>query len=104
MGGKFLCGNNMTLADIFCFVWLMPCFQTVLDAGFRKGQKKMNVWAEAMCANDQVKKIFGNVQMCAKALKPACQAAAPKKEKKADKPKEEKKEKPAAPVKKLDNV
>ena len=49
-----------------------------------------------MVANAAVKNVFGNIQMCAKALKPAASAAAPAKEKKKQeqKPKEEKKEAP----------
>ena len=35
--GDYLVGNQMTLADIFVSVALAMPFQTVLDAGFRKG-------------------------------------------------------------------
>ena len=62
MAGKaFLCGSEMTLADVVCFVNLMGCFQTVLDAGFRKGQKNLGKWADAMCGLQAVKNVFGNI-------------------------------------------
>ena len=57
--------------------------------------KNVNQWAEACYANASMKKVFGNVQMCAKPLKPI--VVVPKKEEKpkaaaaaAPKPKAEK--------------
>lgn len=87
----------MTCADLLVACALKLPFQTTLDAGFRKSPVSKNVaaWAERMYALASMRKIFGNIQMCAKPLKPVVKeepkpvkaapaqaAAAPKKEEK----------------------
>jgi elongation factor 1-gamma len=95
-GKKFLVGAEATIADVIVAAALMLNFQTTLDAGFRKAMKNVDAWAQACFALPSYQKIFGNVQMCAKPLKPVCTvekkevkkaapvaaAAAPKKEEK----------------------
>ena len=60
-GKKFLCGNDLTIADIVLAVHLMTSFQTVLDGGFRKAMKNVQAWAEAVYALPSMQKCFGNV-------------------------------------------
>jgi len=104
-GNQFLVGDSVSCADFVVACALKLPFQTVLDAGFRKAPVSKNVtaWAERMYKLQPMRNVFGNIQMCAKALKPVVKEE-PKEEKKkaapvAAKPKEEKKVE-----KKLDNV
>jgi len=96
-GKKWLVGGDATVADVICAAALMLNFQTTLDNGFRKAMKNVDAWAAACFALPAFKKIFGNVQMCAKPLKPVCVAEKKEEKKKAapvqaaPKPKEEKK-------------
>ena len=101
---QFLVGNSVSCADYVVACALKLPFQTVLDAGFRKAPVSKNVaaWGERMYKTTAMRNVFGNIQMCAKALKPVVK----------EEPKEEKKKaapaaapKPAAkPEKKKDNV
>jgi translation elongation factor EF-1beta len=70
-GKKFLVGDKVTLADLVCGYVLTPAFQTVLDAGFRKGMGEVANWFESYVALPQVVKSAGHIKCCAKALKPA---------------------------------
>ena len=92
-GKQWLVGNAMTLADVVVALNLITSFQTTLDGGFRKAMKNVNTWAEACYALAPVVSVCGNVKMCAKALKPTCEAEK----------KPEKKVAPA-PVKKVEKV
>ena len=73
-GKKWLAGAEASVADVIVAAALMLNFQTTLDAGFRKAMKNVDAWASACYALPSFKKIFGNVQMCAKPLKPVCVA------------------------------
>jgi elongation factor 1-gamma len=73
-GKKFLVGDKLTLADLYCAYVLTPAFQLVLDAGFRKGMADVAKWFEAYVALPQVVKSAGHIKSCAKALKPAGEA------------------------------
>ena len=73
-GKKWLAGDEASVADVIVAAALMLNFQTTLDAGFRKAMKNVDAWASACYALPSFKKIFGNVQMCAKPLKPVCVA------------------------------
>ena len=85
-GNQFLVGNSVSCADFVVACALKLPFQTVLDAGFRKSPVSKNVaaWAERMYAMPSMRTVFGNIQMCAKPLKPVCKAE-PKPAKKAAK-------------------
>lgn len=69
-GKKFLVGDKTTLADLVCAWTLMPAFQLVLDAGFRKGKAEVSAWFESVTSLPEFKKSAGNVKSCAKAMKP----------------------------------
>jgi len=104
-GKKWLLGDELSIADIILSTSLLYAFQTVFDAGFRKGSKNLEAWATACYALPEMVKVHGNIQMAAKPLKPVCIAAAkkeaPKKAAAAAKPKEEPKKKEEKPK---DNV
>ena len=70
-GKKWLVGDKVTLADLYCGHVLTQAFQLVLDAGFRKGVSDIGKWFEAFVALPQVVKSAGHIKSCAKALKPA---------------------------------
>ncbi len=93
-GKKFIAGNEITLADYILAMALMRPLQTTLDAGFRKAMKNVGAWAESVYAQESVKKVCGNVQLAAKALKPVVTVEKKKEEKKKAAPA------PAAPKKK----
>jgi len=83
-GKKFLVGDKVTLADLVCAWTLMPAFQLILDAGFRKGKAEVAAWFESVTSLPEFKKSAGNVKACAKAMKPpgaSGDAKATKKEK-----------------------
>merc|ERR1719310_1560104 len=69
-GKKFLVGDKVTLADLVCAWTLMPAFQLVLDAGFRKGKADVAAWFEGVTSLADFKKSAGNVKACAKPMKP----------------------------------
>ena len=69
-GRDYLVGNQLSLADLTLANGLLICFQTVLDAGFRKSMKNVTKWAESVYALEAFTKVLGRVQLCAKALKP----------------------------------
>lgn len=108
-GKKFLVGNDATCADIVLSMTLKFAFQTVIDAGQRKApvMKNVSTWMQTCLDLPSIKKICGNVQMCAKPMKGFSLIVEKKEEKKkeapASKPKEEKKEE-KKPEKVLDNV
>ena len=78
----------MSVADIVVGCALTSAFQLVLDAGFRKGMSNLASWFDNFVALPQVVSVAGNIQACAKPLKPttgkeaaaAQPKAAPKKE------------------------
>ena len=90
-GKSFLVGDNVTVADVTLAFSLLIPFQTVLDAGFRKGMPNLAAWFERVINLPSCVKAAGYIKMCDKALKPfdpkakptVVPAAAPKKEEKA---------------------
>ena len=90
-GKKWLVGDEMTIADVVVAYFLSYPFQTILDGGSRKAMKNVSPWAESVYAHPSVMKVCGQIQMCAKPLKPVC-IAEKKPEKKVV----------AAPVKKVE--
>ena len=89
-GKKWLAGDSMTLADLFVGACMSEAFQTVFDAGFRKGIPNLTKWFENFAKDKNVVKRFGNIKCCAQAInKPAGKGGKPQKEAPA------KKEKPA---------
>jgi len=75
-GKKTLVGDKVTLADLVCAWTLMPAFQMVLDAGFRKGKADVAAWFESVTHQAEFVKSAGNVKACAKAMKPPGDAKA----------------------------
>uniref|UniRef100_A0A7S3CT45 Elongation factor 1-gamma n=1 Tax=Strombidium rassoulzadegani TaxID=1082188 RepID=A0A7S3CT45_9SPIT len=106
-GKKFLVGAEATIADVILANTLMTGLQTVLDAGFRKAMKNVEEWATATLSLPAYKKVCGNVQLCAKPLKPLVTiekkeekkvvAPAPKKEEKVEKKKDNVESLPPSP-------
>lgn len=97
----------MSLADVIIATALVVPLQIVLDGGILKAMKNASAWLARVHGQPGFVKVMGQVQFCAKALKPKCVAdpveAAPKKEAKPAAKKEEKADAgPAAPAK--DNV
>lgn len=103
---EYLVGDKMTLADVIVATMLIEPLQTELEEGYRKGAlKNAGPWIEKIYKSSDFVSVFGNIKMCAKAIKPTVLADP-------EQPKEEKKPKEAAApakkeekeVKKLDNV
>ena len=91
-GKQWISGNKVSVADIVCGCLLTPAFQTILDAGFRKGHGHVAAWFERFAALPEVVKTAGNIKACAKALKPTTDFTPATAAKKAAGPKEAKKE------------
>ena len=64
-GKNFLVGDKVTLADLVCAWTLMPAFQLMLDAGFRKGKAEVAAWFERVTSLPEFKKSAGSVRACA---------------------------------------
>ena len=64
-GKKYLVGDQVTLADLVCAWTLMPAFQLMLDAGFRKGKAEVAAWFERVTSLPEFKKSAGSVRACA---------------------------------------
>jgi len=75
-GKKFLVGDKVTVADLVCAWTLMPAFQLILDAGFRKGKADVAAWFDGITHLPEFKKTAGHVKTCAKAMKPPGDAKA----------------------------
>ena len=104
MKGDYLVGGSLTLADIFVAVALALPFQTVLDAGVRKGFAAAGDWSAKIYGLPELKSVLGQIRLCDKPLKPVTVA-----DPKVEKPKKEEKKKEEKPApkkeeKKLDNV
>jgi elongation factor 1-gamma len=102
-GKKWLAGDEPSVADVILAIRLLTAFQTVLDGGFRKAMKNVEAWAQACYALPAFVKVFGRVQMCAKALKPIVEVEK-KEPKKAAQPKAAEAPKPKKEEKPKDNV
>lgn len=71
-GKKFLCGDNVSTADIAVGITLLLPFQTCLDAGFRKAIPHVASWMESFLALPEVVARLGHAKMCAKSTVPVC--------------------------------
>ena len=86
-GKAHLVGGHWTVADVAIAMQLIPLYQTVLDAGFRKAMPNVAAWLEAFTKLPEVVARIGNVKFAAKPIKPILaekkkeevKAAAPKK-------------------------
>jgi glutathione S-transferase len=68
-GKPFLVSNRVTVADIVVGLTLVPLYQTVLDAGFRKAMPHATQWIERLIQLPEVSARIGNIKFAAKALK-----------------------------------
>ena len=103
-GKKFLCGDELTIADVIIASNLLYPLQTVLDAGFRKAMKNIDPWARSIYDLPEFVAIHGKVRLCDKALKPFSLIEEKKEEKKKEAPKEVAQKVEEKPAKVLDNV
>ena len=67
-GKQFLVGDSLTLADVVLGTSLIIPFQTVLDAGFRKGMGNLSNWFIKLIANKSFINTVGIIKPCEKAL------------------------------------
>lgn len=68
-GKTHLVSNRITVADVAIAVQLIPVYQTVLDAGFRKAMPNVAAWIENFIKLPEVVRRIGNVKFSAKAIK-----------------------------------
>lgn len=68
-GKTHLVSNRITVADIAVAVQLIPLYQTILDAGFRKAMPNVAAWLETLTKLPEVIRRVGNVKFCAKSIK-----------------------------------
>lgn len=70
--GKFICGDEITVADFILAGPLALAFQTIFDAGFCKApiNAKGAAWFKEVSAHPAFVRAHGKVHMCARALKP----------------------------------
>ena len=112
----YLIGERLSLADISVALDLLPAFQNVLDASFRKSHVNLTRWFETVVNQPAAKEVLGDVKLAEKVAqfsqaefsKNAAKVAASapkddKKGKKEEKKKEEKKEQPKKAAKKEDD-
>jgi len=67
-GKQYLVGNGVTVADIVLSTAFIPCFQTVLDAGFRKGMPNFSAWFAKCMANQGFINVVGIIKPIEKAM------------------------------------
>lgn len=60
----------MTLADVYLGACFKEAFQTIFDAGFRKGIPNLTKWFESFAKDKKIVKRFGNIKCCAQGLGP----------------------------------
>jgi elongation factor 1-gamma len=68
-GKTHLVSNRITVADVAIAAQLIPYYQTILDAGFRKAMPNVAAWLEAFVKLPEVVRRVGNVKFSAKAIK-----------------------------------
>lgn len=70
--GKFLCGDDITVADFAIAGPLSLAFQTVFDGGFCKApiNQKAAAWFKAVAEHPAFIKYNGKVQICQRMMKP----------------------------------
>jgi elongation factor 1-gamma len=68
-GKTHLVSNRITVADVAVAVQLIPLYQTILDAGFRKAMPNTAAWLESLIKLPEVVRRVGNVKFAAKAVK-----------------------------------
>lgn len=67
---EWISGTVFSLADIFIGSVMIPCFQLLFDQGFRKAIPNLTKWFDRFCLDPFVKRRYGLVQPCVKAMKP----------------------------------
>jgi len=67
---QFICGDNLTIADIVVANGHIMAFQTMLDQGFCKAMGKAAAWFKRVVSRASFVKICGVIQPTAKAMKP----------------------------------
>jgi len=72
LAGKYICGDEITVADFVLAGPLALAFQTIFDAGFCKApiNQKGAAWFKEVAAHPAFVRVHGKVHMCARALKP----------------------------------
>ena len=65
----FLVGDNLTIADVTVACALIVAFQTVLDAGFRKGFSAVSEWFERCMGLPSFVRRLGYIKMTEKPMK-----------------------------------
>ena len=64
----FLVGENLTIADVVAAVAFVAPYQTVLDAGFRKGMPNISAWLEKCMALPSFVRRLGYIKWVEKAM------------------------------------
>eukprot|EP00879_Flechtneria_rotunda_P032093 GHRR01035245.1.p1 GENE.GHRR01035245.1~~GHRR01035245.1.p1 ORF type:complete len:253 (+),score=123.27 GHRR01035245.1:121-879(+) len=80
-----LVGPSLTLADIAVLCAALPLFQSLLGAGARKPYAAITNWINSCSQNEHIKRVLGEVRMCAAEsgwVVPAVPAKVDKKKKK----------------------
>ncbi|XP_053207204.1 elongation factor 1-gamma-like [Panonychus citri] len=101
----YFVGERITLADITVLSILLPLYENILDARLRGDYGNVQRWFDTLVNQPQVKKVLGDVTLCAESpvFKEGAVKKVEKKEekkvekKKEEKPKQEKKEKKKEP-------
>jgi elongation factor 1-gamma len=65
----FLVGDNLTIADVVAACSLIMAYQTVLDAGFRKGMPHVTEWFERCVGLPSFVRRLGYIKMTQNAFK-----------------------------------
>lgn len=68
--GDYLCGGNLTVADILLAAGFSLYFQLVLDQGFTKAAPKCCAWFARVSGMPEFVAIFGKIRMAKKSIKP----------------------------------
>jgi len=68
-GKQFLAGEKLSVADVVCSCALIMSFQTVFDAGFRKGMPHLTAWFQRCISHPSFIRQLGHIKMTEKAFK-----------------------------------
>ena len=63
-GKKYVCGNIITIADVSLFRSLKFYFQLVYPESKRNQYKEINDWFIRLLKTDEVKKVYGEFNLC----------------------------------------
>lgn len=67
-GKNYMVGDAVTIADIMLSTAMIPCMQTVLDAGFRKSMKNFSDWFARCMGNQGFINVVGIIKPIEKAM------------------------------------